>query len=35
MANPQTTMIKRILVGAKEKYEPRARQYHEVPGKPK
>lgn len=23
-----------ILVGAKEKYEPRARQYHEVPGKP-
>jgi len=24
-----------ILVGAKESYEPRARQYHEVPGKPK
>ncbi len=24
-----------ILVGANESYEPRARQYHEVPGKPK
>ena len=24
-----------ILVGAKESYEPRARQHHEVPGKPK
>lgn len=24
-----------ILVGAKESYEPRARRYHEVPGKPK
>jgi thymidine kinase len=25
---------KTILVGAQESYEPRARQYHEVPGKP-